>query len=490
MKLNSFRFFCFIILILSTAKGCVEKEIEEELIITSEFAVDTGDSQIPYFIVYTKGKEIENEPKISSQMGIYEKRNQVLSQSIGIEYRGSTSFRLSDKKSYGVELWDASGTDISKSILGLPSEEDWIFMGDVFRANDKEKIIFDPTLLFHYVGYKYYEKMGRYASRTKFIELQINNDYKGLYILMEKLKRGKDRINIQSLLPTQNDSKSIEGGYILKIDKTAGGDLGLTNQPLSYFNNNWQDDATYNANISFRSKYDINGKLLTTEPFGPPYHPQQYLETYFLYEYPKARNISPLQKNYIQNYINQFETALLKDDFKTNNRTYTDYIDMDSFVDFLIINELCGNIDGYRLSTYLHKDRGQKLKMGPIWDLNIGYHRGGRIPSNEWIFNYNKYVPNDAWMVPFWWPRLMEDPKFQQALKTRWQKLRQNELSNASVLGEVDLAVNYLMINKAIERNFNRWTGIQVNYIQETENLKNWLTQRMNWMDQKIATFN
>jgi len=475
-------------LILFFLNACVDKEIEEELIIPTEIAVETGDSEIPYFIVYTKDKAILNEPKVNALLGVFEKRKQVFSQTIGIEYRGSTSFRLSDKKSYGIEFWDATGKDISKSILGLPAEEDWILMGDVFRASNQT--IFDPTLLFHYVGYKFYEKMGRYASRSQLIELQIDKSYEGIYILMEKLKRGKDRINIQSLLPTQNDTQNITGGYILKIDKTAGGDLGLTNQPLSYFDNNWQDDATYNANISFRSKYDINGKLLTTEPFGPPYHPQQYLETYFLYEYPKARDISLLQKNYIQNYINQFETALLKDDFKTNNRTYTDYIDMDSFVDFLIINELCGNIDGYRLSTYLHKDRGQKLKMGPIWDLNIGYHRGGRVPSTDWIFNYNKYVQQDAWMVPFWWPRLMEDPKFQQALKTRWQKLRQNELSNASVLGEVDLAVNYLMSNKAIERNFNRWKGIQVNYIQETQSLKTWLTQRMSWMDQKIAAFN
>jgi hypothetical protein len=474
------------LLLLFCTLSCVDKEVEQEVVIPSEFAVETGDSQIPYFIVYTKGKEIENEPKISAQMGIYEKRNQVLSQPIGIEYRGSTSFRLSDKKSYGIELWDAAGKDVNKSILGLPSEGDWIFMGDVFRASNQT--IFDPTMLFHYVGYKYYEKMGRYASRTKFIELQINNDYKGLYILMEKLKRGKDRINIQSLLPTQNDQQSVTGGYILKIDKTAGGDLGITNQPLSYFDNNWNDDATYNANISFRSKYDINRQILTSAPFGPPYHPQQYLETYFLYEYPKARDISPLQKTYIQNYIHQFETALINDDFTTNVRTYTDYIDLDSFVDFLIINELCGNIDGYRLSTYLHKDRGQKLKMGPIWDLNIGYHRGGRVPSTDWIFNYNKYVPRDAWMVPFWWPRLMEDPIFQQALKTRWQKLRQSELSNASVLGEVDLAVNYLMSNKAIDRNFNRWKGIQVNYLQETQNLKNWLEKRLTWMDQKISS--
>jgi len=65
----------------------------------------------------------------------------------------------------------------------------------------------------------------------------------------------------------------------------------------------------------------------------------------------------------------------LNDDFSSDDRLYIDYIDLNSFIDFFIINEITSNVDGYRLSTYLHKDRNEKLKMGPIWDLNIGYNR-------------------------------------------------------------------------------------------------------------------
>ena len=78
---------------------------------------------------------------------------------------------------------------------------------------------------------------------------------------------------------------------------------------------NWDDDARYTEENSFRSKYDIDGKLIGFDPYGPPYHGDQYLETYFLYEYPKAENISEAQKEYIQDYIFEFETALLTDDF-------------------------------------------------------------------------------------------------------------------------------------------------------------------------------
>jgi len=88
-----------------------------------------------------------------------------------------------------------------------------------------------------------------------------------------------------------------------------------TDQSLSYYEENWDDDARYSEEISFRSKYDINGDLLSDPAFDPPYHSNQYLETYFLYEYPKADQITSQQKEYIQKYIEEFETALLNDDF-------------------------------------------------------------------------------------------------------------------------------------------------------------------------------
>ena len=149
--------------------------------------------------------------------------------------------------------------------------------------------------MYHYFGYELFRNMGRYASRSKFVELQIDDDYQGVYVFMEKLKRDRNRINIASLDPGDNDSISITGGYILKIDKTTGGDLGIV-EPVEYFENNWEDDATYTPEISFRSKYDINGDSIEFEAFQPPYHPNQYLETYFLYEYPKAEEITNAQK--------------------------------------------------------------------------------------------------------------------------------------------------------------------------------------------------
>lgn len=471
-------FFLTLFLFSSCAK---EGNSNPSLEIPPEIA--TGD--LP-FIRVTTDVAIENEPKVPGDMAIFENQRLLFRSPIGIEYRGSTSFRLSDKKSYGFETWDDNNQDVDESILGFPEEEDWILNGHVFRASNNT--IFDPTLMHHYIGYALYRSMGRYASRSKFVELEVNQEYRGIYVFMEKLKRDNERIDIAKMTAADNDLPNLSGGYILKIDKTAGGDVA-PNEPLAYYNDNWADDARYSAAISFRSNYDIYGNTLTSNPFGPPYHSGQFLETYFLYEYPKSEDITTAQKNYIQQYIHDFETALLADDFSSATRTYTQYIDLDSFVDFFIINEITGNVDGYRLSTYLHKDRGEKLKMGPIWDLNIGYNRQGRVPFTDWIANYNNHVDRDAWMVPFWWPRLLEDPVFQSRLKQRWQSLRGDRLSTGTVLGLVQSTADYLIENGAVERNYNRWSGIAVDYPQVVGELKEYLDNRLAWMDQQINAF-
>lgn len=445
--------------------------------------MDIGDSEIPYIVIRTN-EAIRNEPKISATMKIYQSGERLQNVNIGIEYRGSTSFRISDKKSFGINTRDADGIDLSVSILGLPAEEDWILMGHVVNLTDN--FIFDRTLMYHYLSYHLFSEMGHYASRCKFVELEINNEYLGVYVLMEKLKRDKNRISIQSLKP---EDTNLTGGYILKIDKTAGGDHTI-NQPLDYFLNNWQDDARYTEDISFRSDFDIYGNVLSIPPFGEPYHSQMFLETYFLYEYPKPDAITTDQKAYIQESIHAFENSLLTDDLNSANRTYTDYIDLTSFADFFIINELCRNIDGYRLSTYMYKDRDGKLNMGPVWDFNIGFDTGDRIPWDDWVVNYNQYVFADAWMIPFWWSRLMQDPLFKAEVKNRWEFLRAAPLSDEAIANFIDQTADHLESNAAVTRNYKKWDrGIGVDYNESVNSLKNFMEYRANRMDQKIADF-
>lgn len=458
---------------LACFTSCQEKEN------LGPFAVNTGNSTIPYVIVDTHNAQIQFEPKIPATLKVYNQKELVQEAHIGIEYRGKTSYRLSNKKGFNIETIDG---DVS--FFGFPEEEDFRLVGHI--VNLKDKYIFDHTLMYNYIGYEIARSIGRYASRCQFIELQVNNEYLGVYVFMEKLKRDNHRINIKSL---NASSSNITGGYILTIDKVSVGDEGI-GKPLSYFDNNWEDDARYTVSNSFRSRYNIFGTELGFAPYGPPYHMQQYLETYFLYEYPKAQEITTAQKDYIADYIDDFETALLTDDFNTDVRTYTNFIDLSSFVDYFIINELCRNVDAYRLSTYLVKDRDEKLAMGPVWDMDIGFDFGDRIPIDDWVINYNNHVSNDPWMMPFWWPRLMQDPQFKASVKARWVTLRADKLSDSKLMQLVDATAQLLKENGAVKRNYTRWDqGIGVNYDNAVNELKLFLQQRAAWMNTTIGLF-
>jgi hypothetical protein len=422
------------------------------------------DSSMLQFIIDTKGKEIIDNPKIPANLMIKAITDTLYNGHIGIELRGSTSQIFFDKKSYGVETWDQDGNDIDVSLAGFPPEEDWIFQGPYS----------DKSLIRNALIYDLSNKIGQYATRTQFFEMTLNGDFLGTYLLMEKIKRDKNRINIEKLGPNDNESKVISGGYIIKIDKSTGESSG---------------HGDYNEDISFYSKYDPNGEEGKDK------------KIYFLYDVPSPENISKEQKNYIQSYINSFEEALLSNNFSDPITGYQQFIDVNSFVDFFLLNELSHNPDAYRLSTYMHKNRDSKLKMGPIWDFNIAfgnvnYCKGENV--DNWIFKYNDYCPDDFWLVPFWWSKLLKDPYFANEVKSRWQELRQNALSDKIIFGKIDLLISELETSDAIKRNFERWSILDqwiwpnsyvgTTYESEISYLKTWLSQRLTWMDSNIPS--
>ena len=206
-----------------------------------------------------------------------------------------------------------------------------------------------------------------------------------------------------------------------------------------------------------------------------------------------------MQKQYIQTYIHDFETALVSENFSSLENGYQNYIDLDSFIDFFILNEVCKNPDGFRISTFLHKDKGEKLKMGPIWDFNIAFgnvdYCGGDSPEG-WTHRFNEICPNDNWLVPFWWNRFLEDPVFVSALKARWTSLRNTLLATDEVLEKIVTLQEYLETNNAVQNNFSKWlvlgkyvwpnAYVGNNYEDEMNYLKDWTIKRLAWLDNSI----
>lgn len=408
----------------------------------------------------TKGIAIVDEPRISSDAILVIDNDTIYNGNMGIEFRGASSQGF-PKKSYRLETWDENNEDINVSLFGLPEEEDWILHGPYS----------DKALMRNILVYDLSRDIGRYASRTLFVDVTINNQYQGVYVFMESLKRDGDRIDINKLKEDENTGEDLTGGYILKIDKLAGSNLG----------------EGYNDLNSFVSSYE------------PP-NASNNQDIFFLYEEPDAEDITVAQKEYISNYISDFEDALSSEDFTDLDTGYPAYIDVDSFIDFFILNELANNVDGYRLSTYMHKDKNEKLRMGPIWDFNLAfgnadYCDGGS--TNVWAYKFNDRCSNDFWLVPFWWERLMQDPTYVAQLQDRWLSLRSNELSNNAILNRIAGYESLLEESGSSAENFEVWPvlGIYIwpnnfigqNYDQELGYFTNWIESRLSWLDAEIS---
>jgi hypothetical protein len=424
-------------------------------------------SNLPIIVIETTGgKEIVDDPKIDASLGIIYNgagaRNNTTDAynnyngKMGIEIRGSSS-QMFPKKQYGVNLWDDAEEDVEASLLGLPKEEDWIFFAPY---NDK-------TLMRDVLAYKLAGDMGHYAPRTRFTELVLNGTYNGVYVLIEKIKRDKNRVNIEKLDPEEITAPAVTGGYIIKIDKTSG-DSG---------------EGWYSTH---------------TPPNGTP----GYQRILFQYEYPKYDDISAQQKTYIQNYVSQFENALAGENFKDPVNGYAKYIDMNSFVDFMLMMEVTRNVDGYRLSTFFQKDsdaNGGKLKMGPVWDFNLGFGNANYCDGDKttgYAYNFNTICNNDQWLNPFWWERLLQDQTFNTAVIDRWTALRAGKFKTETVLKYVDSVASVLSLESQ-QRNFQRWPEamgqwiwpnafVGKTYEEEVLHLKQWISNRMSWLDSNI----
>lgn len=474
--LSRFQLLAMVIAVGFLLSGCNEDSASSDPDPEPEPSPVNIDSALPQLSITLQGEDIVDEPKVPALMKIYENGVVTYDGHIGIEYRGSTSQYIFPKKSFSLETWDQSGEDLDVELLGFPEEEDWILYGPYS----------DKTLIRNVFVYTLARNLGHYASRTRFSEVFINGEYLGVYIFMEQIKRDDVRLDLSDLDPDENGPDEITGGYILKIDKTAG-------DPVA-------NDHTYTELLGFRSNYNVNGNEVEYAPYGP----KRGEETYFLYEEPAWEDISDQQKEYIQNYMHEFETALLDDtdgDFD-GEYTFTEFIDLDSFVDFFLVNELAHNADAYRISTYMYKDRGGKLHMGPVWDFNLSLgndEQQYRYSPETWIYQYNQNLPNDLWLVPFWWERLTEDPLFRDMVKQRWNELRAGDWNDQALEKLITDLTQPLIDDGAVDRNFKRWlvlgqpvwgnSFVGDTYEEEVQYMRDWLDQRLEWMDAELSSW-
>ncbi|MFO7868249.1 MAG: CotH kinase family protein [Bacteroidales bacterium] len=365
-----------------------------------------------------------------------------ISTNAGIKIRGSSSATF-DKKSYGFDTWDKFSEETAIEPLGMAKDPDWVLYG----AQEQ-----DPTYIRPIWMYELSRQIGQYAPRSRAIEMFLNtdggaiseNDFLGIYFFMEKIGRGGDQVDIEKLEDTvQITDPEISGGYILKVDRLDAEAEGF--------------ECIHN---------------LVTENWG-----MTTRTSVTNYYYPKERNMPDHQKPWIRDYVYEFEEALQQ---IPNNRSYTNYFDVDASVTHWILKAMPKDADAFALSEFMNKDRDGTIHMGPIWDFD---RTAGSV--DERTDEYDNW--DDGLLADYfnfgWYGYLHQDPEYMQALKDKWFVLRQEELSEENTDRIIDSLAS--VMNEAMTRDVELWpiTRFDGTFQGEIDHLKTWIKNRCNWID-------
>jgi hypothetical protein len=377
----------------------------------------------------------------------------------GFHLRGQSSANF-EKAPYRLELWNNENKDADYPVLGMPSDSDWVLRGPYP----------DKTLIRDAFAYSLARDMGLAAPRFSLVEFYLNldnsplaaNDYQGVYMLTETIKRSPDRVNIQKLKKTQLTEPEISGGYILQFNMMAAEPPTLTCTKKG------QDPCWSDLEVS--------------EP----------------------DNLQPAQQTWITNYIQKFHDSLHSANPSNPQTGYPAYIDVDSFVNRIIHNEVAREGDSYMRSTHFYKDRGGKLVAGPVWDYDLGYDAvkmqgwGGSPTSSIEGWQYQGFGGGGMMMgTSDWFIKLMADQAFLTKVKNRWASLRQGVLSDAQLQARVQTLTKPLA--NAATRNFQKWnilgqstvgmftTQTTSTWQEQVTIMQNFLLKRCAWLSTSNA---
>lgn len=378
-----------------------------------------------------------------------------LSTLIGQHRRGRSTAN-NPKTNLRIEIRDENGEDKNVELLGMPSESDWILYAPYN---------FDRAMIRNATFFELSRQLGTWAPRIRFVEVYANfdngvlneDDYMGVYVLMENIKRDGNRVDIDELTPTQNSEPDISGGYIIALDATDG------DTPRG---GAWETDRNVPT----------------------------LLDSALVHEEPEYNELTEDQVDYIRGYIQDFEDALYGPNSTDPVLGYQAYLDVGTTIDHHILRILSKEPDSLRLSTFLTKDRDGKLAFGPVWDFDRSSGADGDSRSAN---PQGWYLPDVDFFESDWWGPLFDDPNFAQRWVDRWQELRSGVLSDENLRDTVNGLAS--QIAEAQVRNFQEWPEVAPNggeyadegltgWAGEVSHLANWLVERVNWIDDQLIS--
>lgn len=359
----------------------------------------------------------------------------VLASDILIRIRGNSS-RAFDKPNYLVKFINGDATNNPQEFLGMDSHHEWTLHGPYL----------DKTLIRNYMWYNIAGEIMEYAPNVRFCEVVVNGEYQGLYLATETITAGEDGARLSLSVNKKDNSFS---GYIIRLDK---------------------GDKSNTQNLRPFTKYAHRTKM-------------QHEVVY-----PGEKNMTPELHENIKDDFSFFEKSLYSYDFDHKKYGYTTLIDVTSFVDYFLINEITANYDAGWMSTYMYKDIDGKYKMC-VWDFNSAcdYYQDTVMPVNYFE------MQNCLWFF-----MLLKDEGFVERIIERYWELRETVFSDEYLDNFIDDTVVYL--GDAIERNFSVWgysfepehdmlqptSRNPRTYEDSIEQMRSYLHKRLEWIDDNI----
>lgn len=356
-------------------------------------------SELPVLMVDTGGQQILKEKTVWAEVAVLDDssgRNDILGEvddvlTATIKYRGASSYSRFDKPQYRLKFyWKEGGKALDYDLFGMGADSEWVLNGPFL----------DKTLLRNYLMYNLSGEVMDWAPGCTFFELFVDQKYQGVYLAVEPVTDGIERLNLN-----QFGLASGATPYIVKRDRM-----------------NTEENVLH----TYGELHGYTGQQLSVA-------------------YPGSSSLTNAQRRWIEQDINQFEEALYADYFDDPQIGYAHYIDVDSFVDYYVLNEFSLNHDAGVLSTYLYKDLNGKMKLC-MWDYNNGFDNYQWFPMET-----DKFHLTDN----YWFDRLLQDRAFVDRVVSRYRELRKTTLSDQHI--QTILNTGLQQLGDAIERNFAVW---------------------------------
>ena len=424
-------------------------------------------TNLPIVWIDVDGKEILRDKRIAARMKVIDNGmgrlnyadtlrhpGQVIDYEgdIALRYRGNSTYNDSPKKAYSLRTLEQPlhkcYNKKKVSILGMGKDNNWALLAPYS----------DKSMMRDLLAFEISRPWMEYAPEGRFCEVILDGTYYGVYILCEVVSKGKHRLDLND---PEVKGNALTGGYLLEVD--------------------CNDEVTYTSRFH----------PVTAD--GTPLRDRHIL---IQYKHPDYEDLKTIQLNYINRCIDKMEQALAAGN-------YSGVIDVMSFIDYQIAMEMGHNVDGYRLSGKFYKRRDStdpRFKM-VVWDMNQAYGNTNRLEgwrTDTWIYQSNDlmYREGETYLIPFWWQRLNSDPQYTAQLKERWAQYRSTNLDEHQLMATVDSLAAVLTACGAIDRNSQAWPrwGVWVwpnkyvaeSFEDEVAYLKQWLHDRLAWMDEQL----